>query len=176
MKKYKILRAQPMLIGNKINPNPIIYFQPDDDIKKSIKENGNDMYVSLFFENLKTNCPKIKANVQNAGFLTPNYYNKTGPFIAILDTNWKDYGYYENNFSYIIFHFDDINESKEKPKKDNENFNRETESKLKQTLMTGDILKEKYKGTKHDKIKNILILFLILFLIFLVGLICYVNK
>ena len=64
MKKYKIIRAHPMLIGSQINPNPIIYFNADDSIKNLLKEKGNDVYVSIFFDNLKTYCPKIKANIQ----------------------------------------------------------------------------------------------------------------
>lgn len=99
---YKIHRWDSVIIStNKkcLTPTPIaskpmLYIKPDNTLLQFAKDNNNELLVDVEYG---TRFPNIKRRVKGQFYKSseiykrPNFFNTTGLYIIVLDTDWDGY-------------------------------------------------------------------------------------
>lgn len=105
MATYKIVRWDPVVFGNNVNPFPMIYIKPDKTFVEFSVENNNTLIVKIdgtdtIYDghamvgvvkpsgdgNQQTSCSKEKTVD-----CRPNFFEKTGLFTITLFARWYEY-------------------------------------------------------------------------------------
>jgi len=101
---YEIKRWDAVLFGNNVNPKPIIYIKPDENLLNFAKSNDNAFLVKI------DSTGSIYDNKYITGFfakssLVPNFrpvfFKETELYVIVLESLW--YGYPKNLGSCQIF-------------------------------------------------------------------------
>ena len=149
---YKIHQWNPIKIGNKTTPQPVLYIKPDKRLFDLAKENNFNLVVQVQNSNSNYDNVKLYATLHNSGMfpdIRPNFYNKTGYYSVLLDCTFN--GYPPNNGMLKVYNINlDI------PKKVRFNPNVEKKELVpfpSSNVMVNDTTKETHKKHKA-KVKN----------------------
>lgn len=91
---YKIHRWDPMISGNNIIPNPMIYIKADDTLLKFVKDNNNAVLVKINGTNTIYDGKEIIgmfASSRDYPNCRPVFFNATKYYVISLLCNWYVY-------------------------------------------------------------------------------------
>ena len=84
---YPIKRWGGSLTNNNINPHPVVYIKPDEELVKFAVMNDNKLLVSISDTNLPYENKQI-VGIFKVDSNRPNYFNKTGYYMIELLSDW----------------------------------------------------------------------------------------
>lgn len=114
MTEYKIYRWDARLIDETIYPE--IYIKPDSDLLNFFKNNNNLVLSNITESESIYDNRNISSTVVSLEQTRPNYFEKTGYYTVILNSNW--YGYPEK-LGKVVFSVLDNKKEKKSDKEDN---------------------------------------------------------
>ena len=96
MAKYKIVRWDPMVFGNNVNPFPVIYIKPDKEFVEFSVENKNTVIVRIDGTDTIYDGQAMIGVVNPSGDFPPsscrpNFFEKTELFTIALYARWYEY-------------------------------------------------------------------------------------
>ena len=117
---YKIHRWDPIISGNNIVPNPMIYIKADDTLLKFARENNNAVLVKIKGTNNIYDGKEIIgvfASSRNYPNCRPVFFNDTKYYVISLLCNWHVYPKSPNFLGYCEIYglkggVDDVSEIK----------------------------------------------------------------
>jgi hypothetical protein len=113
MTQYKIYRWDARLLGEKIYPE--IYIRPDEDLLEFFKNNNSATITKISNSSSVYDNQEIPAIVTTIEPTRPNYFEKSGYYVIVLNSNW--YGYPDNLGNAVFSGLERKGESKN-PEKD----------------------------------------------------------
>lgn len=94
MTHYDIKRWDVVMFNNSTTKVPVIYFKPDKNLLDFIQANNSILMINITDSNTVYDNKEIPAIIDRSDNIPncrPNYFEKTGYYVASLYANW--YGY-----------------------------------------------------------------------------------
>ena len=94
MPEFKIMRWDPVIVGNNNEPFPMFYIKPEGDFAEYIKKNDYIFLVTVDETGMDYDKRSVKGIVSNTLHYPnyrPNFFNETGYYSVTLFTNWIGY-------------------------------------------------------------------------------------
>ena len=91
---YKIHRWDSVLFNNSVDPVPVIYLKPDNNLLKFASDNKNAILVEINGTNSIYDKKRIAGlwyKTSDIPHYRPNFFENTGLYVIVLQAPWHSY-------------------------------------------------------------------------------------